>query len=151
MRIQTALALFLVVFSRAFPAVAQEEESALHVNGHLKLQTGVFVPLSSDSFQARKNEAFIKRSSGHWSLDQPCDPVERPSVPCTPKSHGMEAGSLSMFRATLQLEGDWTPHESISVHAIFRGVRSLMLDADGFAQMPEPPMDPAEWNNLDIL
>jgi hypothetical protein len=145
---KTALALFLAVSFLAGYAAAEEDDSPLHVNGHIKLQTGVFVPMLSDMFKAQKDEAFLKTATGTWRLDQPCDPVVQPVKPCTPRNHGVEAGKLSMFRATLQLEGDWQPHESVSVHAIFRGVRSLMVDLDGNAQMPRPPMDLAEWNGL---
>ncbi len=117
-------------------ATGQDDESTLSVNGYLKLQTGVFVPMFSDMFQAHKNEAFILDMN-----DEPqerCDPIMSPQKPCYPSSHGQEAGSLSMFRSTLQLEGEWTPSEYVSVHAILRGVRSLMIEADGYAQMPVP-------------
>jgi hypothetical protein len=147
-KLKTALALFLAVACLAGSAAAEEDDAQLHVNGHLKLQTGVFVPLLSDMFKAQKGEAYLKTAGGTWRYDRPCDPVVQPSVPCTPKNHGIPAGELSMFRATLQLEGDWQPHESVSVHAIFRGVRSLMVNADGIAGMPRPPMELEEWNGL---
>jgi hypothetical protein len=61
--------------------------------------------------------------------------------------HGDRWGELSMFRNVLQLEGEWRPGDNISLHGIFRGVRSSMLDADDEAQVPDPGAidDPAEW------
>jgi hypothetical protein len=113
-----------------------EEDETISVNGMIKLQSGVFVPLFSDLFSAQKNEAWILDDDDNRI--EPCNPIMTPNKPCYPVNHGQEAGSLSMFRATLQLEGDWTPHEKVGVHALFRGVRSLEVDADGWAQLPRP-------------
>lgn len=114
-----------------------DEESSLNVNGYVSLQAGTFVPLLSNMFQPYDNEAFVKTSTDLWT-DEPCDPVMTPNKPCYPTSHGQDPGSLSMFRATLQLEGDWKPHEDVNLHAVFRAARSLETDADEWAQMPTP-------------
>jgi hypothetical protein len=143
-KILFALMALLLLFST--PALAQEDdegESKLEVNGYLKVQSGVFVPLLSDLFQPHENVAWIRDTDGNLAKDAlgnpiPCDPVMTPHKPCYPASHGQGAGDLSMFRATLQLEGDWKPHDMVGVHAIFRGVRSLETAADGYAQMPVP-------------
>ncbi len=140
MRNYTVIAAFLLLSSLAQSLKAQEgEESSLSVNGYLKLQSGLFVPLLSDMFQDNRNEAWVKTATGVWT-DEACSPVMNPQKPCTPKNHGIETDEfykrLSMFRTTLQLEGDWVPHEAVTVHAILRGVRSLMVNQDGFAQMP---------------
>jgi hypothetical protein len=142
----SAVALLVVLFPANW-AWAQEDgeesESKLSVNGFVKLQTGIFVPLLSDMYKAQKNEAWILNADGNRMKDAlgndiPCDPVMSPQKPCYPANHGVDPGSLSMFRATLQLEADWAPDEKVNVHAIFRGARSLMTDADGWAQMPVP-------------
>ena len=132
-----SLTVFLLVFCIGGAAMAGDEEgeSSFNVNGYFSVQSGVFVPLLSDFFKAHENEAFIRTSSDIWT-DEPCRPDEDPHKPCYPRDHGQEPGSLSMFRATAQLEADWAVHEAVNVHAILRGVRSLATDADAFAQMP---------------
>jgi hypothetical protein len=137
----------LLIAALAGPALAQDEEgeSTLSVNGYVKLQAGVFVPMLSDFYSAQKNEAWILDANDRRI--EKCDPVLVPYKPCFPVSHGVDPGSLSMFRATLQLEGDWTPHESVAVHAILRGARSLMTDQDGRAQTPvAAPDDMNRWD-----
>jgi len=129
----------------ALPALAQEK--TLEVNGYLQVQSGIFVPLLSDLFQPHENTAWIRDTDGNYALDSEgnriaCDPVMTPHKPCYPESHGQSPGSLSMLRAVLQLEGDWRPHEAVNVHALVRGVKSLELDADGYAQMPIPSTAP---------
>lgn len=111
----------------------QEEEPPLTVNGHLKLQTGVFVPLISDGFTPIENRAYGAETETGRPL---CDPVLRPNRSCKPESHGKEAGSFSMGRATLQLEGDWNAHQDVVVHAIIRGVRAMQLEADEWSKPP---------------
>jgi hypothetical protein len=149
MRTRTALAALLLCFVPAQAAAAQDweqEEPSVSVNGHLKLQTGVFVPLISDAFQPHENEAYVYSGAGSSlrRTDQTCDPVERPNRPCYAVDHGQKPGSLSMGRGTLQLEGDWTPSEAVILHAIVRGVRSVKLEADEWAQPPRLLPDPAE-------
>ena len=56
----------------------------------------------------------------------------------SPTNHGGKLGQLSMFRNTLQLEADYAPAPWVSLHAIFRGVRSLKVPADKDAQPPNP-------------
>jgi len=53
-----------------------------------------------------------------------------------PIDHGDKLGRLSMFRNTLQLEAEYSPMERVSLHVIFRGVRSLELGVDKDAQVP---------------
>ncbi|MFH1531742.1 MAG: DUF1302 family protein [Pseudomonadota bacterium] len=61
--------------------------------------------------------------------------------------HGDLLGKPSLMRATIQLEGDWNPSKYASVHAEFRGARSLQLQADRIHA--EPPSasisDPVAW------
>ena len=64
--------------------------------------------------------------------------------------HGDYLGKPSLMRATLQLEGDWNPSKYASLHAVFRGARSLQLQADSVHA--EPPggtsiSDPVAWVN----
>lgn len=131
------LPVFLLAFCLGGAAMAEggEGEAKFTVNGYFSVQSGVFVPLLSDFFKAHENEAFIRTSSDIWT-DQACDPVASPQKPCYPRDHGQEPGSLSMLRATAQLEADWAAHEAVNVHAILRGVRSLATDADAYAQTP---------------
>jgi uncharacterized protein DUF1302 len=137
--VRTLKALVGIIVSIAFlagPAWAQDDEdSTFEVNGYLKVQGGIFVPLLSDLYQPTDNAAEIRDTDG-TPTGEPCDPVMTPHKPCYPTSHGQKAGGLSMLRATLQLEADWKPHEKVGVHAIVRGVRSLETDADGYAQPP---------------
>jgi hypothetical protein len=110
------------------------------VNGFLRLQAGVFLPLISDGFEAHRNQAYIGRLDGQkleYLRDQPCDPVLQPYRPCYPVDHGQKPGSLSAGRATLQFEADWQAADGIGVHAILRGVRSLALEGDDYAQIPQ--------------
>lgn len=115
-------------------------EPEVTVNGHLKLQTGVFVPLISDGFKPLENIAYEPTATEAGRAR--CDPVKVPTNQCVPESHGKDAGSFSMGRATLQLEGDWNPHPDVTLHAIVRGVRSMKLEADEWGQMPVLELDP---------
>ncbi|UCD85238.1 MAG: hypothetical protein JSU92_03330 [Deltaproteobacteria bacterium] len=94
-------------------------QSEFSLNGYIQNQTGVFFSGEEDEFDA---EGF-------------------------PSNHGDKRGEFSMFRNTLQLEGDWRPSEKVTLHGIFRGVRSSPLDADEYAQVPEPDAvpDPKQW------
>ncbi len=137
-----SIALTMLLLAWAAPGLAQDDgESTFTVNGYVKLQSGVFVPLLSDMFSARDNKAEIRNTDGNPTGD-PCDPVMTPQKPCYPTSHGTKPGSLSMFRATAQLEADWAVHESVNLHAIVRAARSLETDQDGWAQMPVPSSNP---------
>jgi hypothetical protein len=123
------------------PDESDELEPTFSVNGMLRIQAGVFAPLASSGFKPHHNRAY-EFSDGRPL--RPCDPVAMPYAPCLPVDHGQEPGSASLARATLQLEAHWAPAEAIALHAIVRGVRSLSLAADQYAQVPEPPIDPAE-------
>jgi hypothetical protein len=87
-----------------------EEEKTFQINGYIQNQTGVFIS---------------KEKNKYDKMNLPVD-------------HGDKWGKMSMFRNTLLLEADWKPYEEISVHAIFRGVRSLKLEADKDTQVPLP-------------
>jgi len=63
-----------------------------------------------------------------------------------PVEHGGLYGKPSMFRNTLQLEMDYSPFKKVSLHAVFRGVRSASLAADEWAQVPVFPAD-TTFNN----
>lgn len=137
-------AAFLAFVLFAGTALAQdddyyEEESAdeppVSVNGHLKLQTGVFVPLISDGFKPLKERARLSTTPPPPQSDI-CDPVKQPFSACVPESHGKKPGSMSMGMGTLQLEGDWRAHPEVVMHAIIRARRSMNLEADEMAQPP---------------
>ncbi|MBM4388251.1 MAG: hypothetical protein FJ088_10965, partial [Deltaproteobacteria bacterium] len=87
-----------------------EEEKIFQINGYIQNQTGIFFSTEKDKFDADE----------------------------LPTDHGDKFGKLSMFRNTLFIEADWKPFPEVSIHGIFRGVRSLKLDADKDAQVPEP-------------
>ncbi len=131
----------LLLIGSVGPAWAQDEEdegeSKFSINGQVQLQSGIFVPLLSNLFSPYENKAEIRNTDGD-PTGEPCDPVMVPNKPCYPTDHGQEPGSLSMFRATAQLEADWNPLETIGLHAIVRAAKSLETDADGWAQMPRP-------------
>ena len=108
------------------------------VKGFLRMQAGVFVPLISEGFSAFDNEAYVFSGSGERLMRtaMKCDPVETPNMPCYALEHGQESGSLSMGRGVLQLDGTWTPSDSVSVRGVLRGVRSMELPGDEWAQIP---------------
>lgn len=115
------------------------EEPRFTVNGLLKLQAGAFVPLISDGFKPHDNVAYVEDTDGN-RVDT-CDPVLSPSKPCYPADHGQKPGSLSIGRGTLQLEAHWQAADEVSLHTILRGVESMSLAADQYAQLPAPPAD----------
>jgi len=60
--------------------------------------------------------------------------------------HGDLLGMPSILRSTIQLEGDWNPSEFASVHAVFRGARSLRLQADRVhGEPPVSSLDPVTF------
>ncbi|MBN1654921.1 MAG: hypothetical protein JXA30_14220 [Deltaproteobacteria bacterium] len=129
---------------------AAEEPPSVTMKGYFKLQSGLFLPLISDGFKARKNLASIFRGSGRSLTDtgQICDPVETPNIPCYPLDHGQESGSLSMGRGTFQFDLDWMPAKEVKIHATARGVRAVELPADEWAQIPELSENAAERREL---
>jgi hypothetical protein len=127
----------------------ESEEPAFQVNGMMKMQGGVFAPLLSDKFSPHENEAY-KPYPGIALLNknQPCDPVAIQNNGCYPVDHGQKPGTPSIMRATFQLEAQWDINEKIGLHAIVRGVRSLELPADDYAQISDPLLGPeAEAND----
>ncbi len=135
-----------------------DTEPTLRVNGYLQLQSGVFVPLGLDgfydkdrAFQDHPMKAYRTRTLGgghkEYLYDRPCDPAFDPNAECSPVDHGGRAGNASMFRGTMQLEGDWAPYEYINLHAVVRGVYSLAIQQDYWAQPPAyfDVSDRAEW------
>ena len=148
-RPMVAMAFFAVGLSVATVSAQYEDyyeedtgEPTLRVNGHMKLQTGVFVPLISDGFKPLKNRA-SKASLGSPDEDPRCDPVAQPYSACVPESHGREPGEISMGMGTLQLEADWQAHPDVVLHSIVRARRSMNLEADEWAQPPvvHPDLD----------
>jgi len=127
-----------------------DETPALTVKGYLKVQTGLFVPLISDGFDARENQAaeYMRVAGAIRPLNRTCDPVETPNRPCYALDHGQEAGSLSMGRGTLQLQIDWTLSQAVSLHTTSRGVRATELEADEWAQIVEIADDPADRRDV---
>jgi len=106
---------------------SEEEEEELplfSINGYIQNQTGVFVSGDENYYLY---DAKLKKT--------------------LPTDHGGKLGELSMMRSTLQIEGDWNPSKAASLHFLFRGVRSLKLEADREAQVPDPTTagDPMEW------
>src|SRR5688572_367146 len=93
-----------------------EEEPSITLNAMIKAQGGLFVPLASDGFEAHENEAYSR--SNPLFVDGKCDPIVTPSKPCYPADHGKKAGSPSIARATLQLEGHWDFTEKLALHTI---------------------------------
>jgi hypothetical protein len=112
---------------------SSEEESSFTVNAMMKLQGGLFVPLTSNVFKAYDNEAELRQGT---PFKPACDPIALPSKPCYPTNHGKKAGSPSITRATLQIEAHWDFTSKIALHAIVRGTRGMELDADEYAQVP---------------
>jgi hypothetical protein len=110
-----------------------EEETTFTVNAMMKLQGGLFVPLTSNLFSPYKNEA-VRRDGTPFMPE--CDPILTPRKPCTPTDHGKKPGSPSITRATLQLEAHWDFSSKIALHAIVRGTRGMELEADEWAQVP---------------
>lgn len=99
-------------------------EPRFEIGGYLSLQSGVFLSPYEAAFESE-------------DADYPW-PIE----------HGDKLGELSMFRATLFLEADWQPFEPVSLHAIFRGVRSLQTpadDRDGEPPIPSEVGDVGAW------
>jgi hypothetical protein len=137
-------------------SLAQEEEyeddsgsfesgdPVFEVNGMMKMQGGVFLPMPGEKFTEWKNEAY-KPYSGTAVLNKnmPCDPVLQPTNVCYPVGHGQPAGSPSIARATFQLEAQWNINDKVGLHSIVRAVRSMKLPADEYARVPDPALDPA--------
>jgi hypothetical protein len=139
-----------LVFSSAQSFAQDEEESydsgepALEVNGMMKMQGGVFVPLASEKFKPLENRAYRPYPGlALPNLNNPCDPVLIQNNQCIPMDHGQKPGSASIARATFQLEAQWNINEKVGLHGIVRAVRSLRLAADEYAQIPNPALDPA--------
>lgn len=112
---------------------SSEEETTFTVNAMMKLQGGLFVPLTSNLFKPYENTAERRDGIG---ISPPCDPVQTPRKPCIPTDHGKAPGSPSITRATLQLEAHWDFSSKIALHAIVRGTRGMEMEADEYAQVP---------------
>jgi hypothetical protein len=122
-----------------------EEESSFTVNAMMKMQGGLFLPGPSDKFKEHHNVGYRKSEFG-YDMSSPCDQVQGPNQGtqgCYATDHGKKAGSPSIARATLQIEAHWDFTSKYALHMIFRGVRSARLAADEYAQVPNPPDDPA--------
>jgi len=107
---------------------ATEEASApalFVLNGYIQGQAGIFT-----DGQHHNRKLVDKGDDEYWA------------------DHGDLMGKLSMMRAVLQLEGDFTPSRYASLHFVLRGARSLRLDADSVhAEPPEGAFagDPSKW------
>jgi hypothetical protein len=111
----------------AAPAMANEEKFVL--TGYVKSQGGIFVdPIEGQTLWYKFDPKLVAKE-------------DKPTLPGYneyPVEHGSKLGQLSMMRSTIMLEMDWTPWEAVNIHAIFRGVRSLQVQADDEAQPPVP-------------
>ena len=142
------LGILVVLIGLCLPFKAHafgEEEFSVH--GYFQLQSGVFVPLTSSLFKDYDNTAYLESPiKGYLATDLPCDPV-RGVTSCWPTDHGGKAGTLSMMRATAQLEADWHPAKKINLHAILRASRALELPADdtGIPPVDIAPSDRRAW------
>lgn len=104
-----SLPVFAGLFFSASICAAQVD-----VRGYLQTQIGIFFARDRSAFE--KHEAVLY-----------------------PSNHGDKFGKLSMFRNTLQLEGDFRPYDWLSLHAVFRGVVGPPLASDRDAQPPHIP------------
>ena len=105
----------------------KKKKKKFTLNGFLQNQTGFFV-----SSEKTCNRMIPFGIPGHSNKDLAAEYFDYPT------DHGGLLGELSMMRNTLQLEGDWEPSDDVTVHFLFRGVRSLQLGADDRAQPPDP-------------
>ena len=115
-------------------SVASAQEKEFEVQGYVQMQSGIFVPLTSQLFQDYDNEAYVKIGD-NIDKTRPCDPVNDTSS-CYPTDHGGKAGKPSMLRGQIQLMAEWRPEQNIVVHATVRLVGSLKLDLDKYSQPP---------------
>lgn len=106
-------AALLLTFAAAEARAQYGFEPRFEIGGYVSLQSGVFI----SPYEGRLES---EDADYPWPLE-----------------HGDKLGELSMFRATLFIEADWQPWEPVSLHAIFRGVRSLQTPADD--RDAEPP------------
>jgi len=88
------------------------------INGFIQNQTGIFFSTESNKWEQ------VKDDFGNIT-EYPID-------------HGDKLGKLSMMRTTLQLEADLKPAKGVRLRGVFRGVRSLQLEVDEYAQPPDP-------------
>lgn len=119
------VALCLTVLSGAARAQDYGFEPRFEIGGYLSTQVGLFI----SPYEAK--EAMDKKAKRVFPVD-----------------HGDRLGELSMFRNTLFVEVDWQPFEPVSLHAIFRGVRSLTVPSDyrdGDPPIPGDVTDVGDW------
>jgi hypothetical protein len=133
--------LLLAVSSLIFTGLTfAQEESKFSLNGSLENETGIFISNNKDRYEVLNSDDEVVRYTG--------DPNDyAPGEKIYPVNHGVPQGSLSIMRSTLLLEADWKASDSMTMHAIFRATRSMMLDADAEAQVPFPDdiSDPERW------
>ncbi len=108
------------VTAAAFPE-GTDVEPEWRVSASMMNQTGVFV--------SREKTVDALKYDGNGK------PVKGQDL--VPESHGGHFGRLSMCRFTFQMDADWRPAKWVSAHTTLRLVRSLELDADQDAQVPE--------------
>ncbi len=136
-----AIVVFLLLVLGSFSHAQEQEKYTL--NGYIQMQSGIFVPLTSDLYQSKHSKAAFNTGSNEGL---PCNPDHYPTM-CSPSDHAGKAGQLSMMRSTIQLMAEYRPEERITVHAVLRMVGSFKLDADKYAQPPTPmnKEDKIDW------
>jgi hypothetical protein len=145
-RIVALTAFVLSALSFGATARAVEDEEKFVLTGYISTQMGIFLdPEKSDSewwnFSDKTYDPETKTLKDfQWSKEQPLLEDGRPNSKFRefPTRHGDKFLTPSMLRSTLMLEADWNPWDDVNVHAIFRGVRALKVDADTDAQPPVP-------------
>jgi hypothetical protein len=110
-------------------------EETFVVTGYLSNQTGVFVdPASTKTYFYKFDPSLLVWGDDAGEVGKKAPP----GYTEYPFDHGGKLGQLSMFRNTLVLKADWFPAKDVSLRAVFRGVRSLQLQADDQTQPPVP-------------
>lgn len=104
----------------AFCMIAPQVQAEFTINGFLLHQYGLFISGDNNN-QAQDPDSNKPRYF--------------------PTDHGDIGGSPSIGRNVLQLEADWWPFEYVRMKGIFRGVYSMSLKADRYAQIPDLPAD----------
>jgi len=138
----------LLIVPAVFMIAPRAEGGEFSVSGYIQSQAGYF--FSDEEYAFHQYERNIDlNGDGIVGNDFPVevDDILNPGQNVFPVDHGGYGGQLSMFRNTLQLEAEWRPSEKVTVFGIVRGVRSSILDADRYAQPPEPDIvdDRKKW------
>jgi Protein of unknown function (DUF1302) len=134
-RIITSLLILTALSLSSSFAFADEDDFS--INGYMSSQVGLFQPLFSSEFEDYENEAHpASNIKDQLNYNRECDPVAESNT-CTAVDHGDKGGTMSMFRNTIQLELDWYLRDYLTLHAVFRGVRSSTTYADKHVLIPD--------------